>query len=167
MILNFGKYKGSDIKDVPIEYLEWGAARLEAPKWKKEFNSEIQRRRAEAKVREQEIINNIDSPQVWELMIKEAENELWDPFDPDGYYITHKEVEDLANQKLTRYRKKNELNNLDNEFVQKWNLTQNQLDKIHSEIELNQGMFSSEDKYLSAVEYIEKRNNLIWEIEGF
>lgn len=166
MILNFGKFKGSDIKDVSLEYLEWGAAKLEAPKWKKEFNSEIQRRRAESKLKDQETINNIDSPETWELMIKEAENELWDPFDPDGY-ITHKEVEELANQKLTRYRKKIELNNLDNEFVQKWNLTQKQLGLIHQEIELNPRMFSTEEKYLSAVEYIEKRNNLIWEIAGF
>jgi uncharacterized protein (DUF3820 family) len=40
MILNFGRYKGTDIKTLPIEYLEWGTARLESPKWQKAFREE-------------------------------------------------------------------------------------------------------------------------------
>jgi hypothetical protein len=167
MILTFGKYKGTDIKNLPIEYLEWGAKRLEIPKWQKAFEGEIERRRDESKRRDQEIMKNIDSPETWDLLIKESENELWDPFDPDGCYITQKDVDALANKKLTRYKKKIELNNLDNEFTEKWNLSQVQLGKIQSEIELNRRMFLSEEKYLDSVAYIEKRNDLIWEIEGF
>jgi hypothetical protein len=167
MILTFGKYKGADIKTLPIEYLEWGAKRLEAPKWQKAFEGEIERRRDESKRKDQEIMKNIDSPETWELLIKEAEDELWDPFDPDGCYITQKDVEDLARKKITRYRKKIELEKLDKEFLKKWNLSQVQLDKIQAEIELNQRMFSTDEKYLAAVRYIEQRNDLIWEIEGF
>jgi hypothetical protein len=167
MILNFGKYKGSEIKHLPIEYLEWGAKRLEVPKWQKAFECEIERRRDESKRKDQEIMKNIDSQETWELLIKEAENELWDPFDPDGCYLTQKDVDTLATKKLTRYRKKIELDNLDNVFLKKWNLSQVQLDKIQSEIELSRRMFSTEEKYLAAVRYIEKRNDLICEIEGF
>ena len=165
MIISFGKYKGFHIKDIPTEYLEWGANKLEGPK-KKQFQNELQRRRDEAKIKEQKIIDNIDSPETWDLIVKEVESELWG-FDPEnGYDLTHDQIIKLARERLIRYKKKIELNNLDNEFVQKWNLSQKQLDLIHSEFQLNRKNFSTEEKYLAAVEYMEKRNDLIWVLSG-
>ncbi|MEY2910742.1 MAG: hypothetical protein RLZZ184_51 [Cyanobacteriota bacterium] len=170
--LTFGKHKGTDIKNVPLEYLEWGSNKLESPKLKKQFKDEIKRRQDENTTKEKYILENIDSPEVWEMLLQETEAELWQQeinanainCQYDSRAITQKEVNDLANEKLAKYKKKIELNQLDADFKHKWNLSEKQMDTLLSAIEINQRMFSTEEKYFSAVEYIEARNELLWQI---
>jgi hypothetical protein len=170
--LTFGKHKGTDIKNVPLEYLEWGSSKLESPKLKKQFKEEIKRRQDENTTKERFILENIDSPEVWEMLISEVEAELWQQeinsnavnCQYDGRTITQKEVNNLANEKLAKYKKKIQLSQLDADFKVKWNLSDKQMNTLLSAFEINQKMFSTEEKYLSAVEYIEARNELLWQI---
>jgi len=172
MTLTFGKHKGADIKDVPLEYLEWGSNKLESPKLKKQFKEEIKRRLDENTTKEKFILENIDSPEVWEMLISEVEAELWQQeinsnainCQYDSRTITQKEVNDLANEKLAKYKKKIQLSQLDADFKHKWDLSDKQMNTLISAIDINQKMFSTEEKYLSAVEYIEARNELLWQI---
>lgn len=171
--LTFGKHKGTDIKNVPLEYLEWGSNKLESPKLKKQFKDEIKRRLDENTIKEKYILENIDSPEVWEMLISEVEAELWQQeinanavkvnCQYDSQAITE-EVNDLANEKLAKYKKKIQLSQLDADFKVKWNLSDKQMNTLISAIDINQKMFSTEEKYLSAVEYIEARNELLWQI---
>ncbi len=170
--LTFGKHKGTDIKNVPLEYLEWGSNKLESPKLKKQFKEEIQRRQDENTTKERFILENIDSPEIWEMLLQETEAELWQQeinrnainCQYDSQAITQKEVNDLANEKLAKYKKKIQLSQLDADFKVKWNLSDKQINTLLSAFEINQKMFSTEEKYLSAVEYIEARNELLWQI---
>lgn len=169
--LTFGKHKGTDIKNVPLEYLEWGSNKLESPKLKKQFKDEIKRRLDENTIKEKYILENIDSPEVWEMLISEVEAELWQQeinanavnCQYDSQAITE-EVNDLADEKLAKYKKKIQLSQLDADFKVKWNLSDKQMNTLISAIDINQKMFSTEEKYLSAVEYIEARNELLWQI---
>jgi hypothetical protein len=158
MTLTFGKHKGTDIKNVPLEYLEWGSNKLESPKLKKQFKDEIKRRQDENTTKERFILENIDSPEIWEMLISEVEAELWQQ------EINANAVNNLANEKLAKYKKKIQLSQLDADFKVKWNLSDKQINTLLSAFEINQKMFSTEEKYLSAVEYIEARNELLWQI---
>ncbi len=171
-ILTFGKYKNTDIKNVPLEYLEWGSNKLESPKLKKLFLDEIKRRQDENTTKEKYILENIDSPEIWEMLLREAEAKLWQEeinsnvlnCQYDSRVITQKEVNDLANKKLAKYKKKIELSQLDTDFKVKWNLSDKQMEMLTTSFDLNRKMFSTEEKFLSAVEYIEARDELLWQI---
>jgi len=45
MILNFGKYKGEDLQDIPIQYLEWLADECQFDDVKEAAEEELQRRK--------------------------------------------------------------------------------------------------------------------------
>jgi ABC-type oligopeptide transport system substrate-binding subunit len=136
--LTFGKHKGTDIKNIPTEYLEWGSSKLDSPKWKKEFQTELDRRNSEEKQKETFIKANINSPEIREMLIKEAEQELIDEENYslendcqyDGRIITQAEIEKLADEKLSKYQTEVQLEKLDTEFIQKWGVNQSQINKL-------------------------------------
>lgn len=176
MQLTFGKYKGSELAQVPTDYLEWGANKLDSPKWRKEFESELSRRNKEQKEKDIYIKANIDSQEVWEMLVKEAEKELYEEEDfslendcqYDGRVITQKEIDDLAKEKLAAYKAEIELEKIDAEFMKKWKVTQSQINEIQEAYwndELER-LCSNSDRYQAANELATKRSDLIEKIRA-
>lgn len=176
-VLTFGKHKGSDISSVPSEYLEWGANKLESPKWRKEFEAELIRRNKEQKEKELYIKANIDSQEVWDLLVKEAEKELYEEEDfslendcqYDGRLITQKEIDDLAKEKLAKYKAEEELSRIEVEILKVLGCDKNMLSRIESAYwndELSQKNFAQKEKFEAAVAYCEKKSNLLSQIHS-
>lgn len=72
MILQYGKYRGCDIRDVPLEYLEWLS----------ESNKETQKSLA-AELRRRELDEEQDSSMA-ERIIKTGYRELSKKYHPDA-----------------------------------------------------------------------------------
>ena len=104
--LTFGKHKGQDIKDVPLKYLEWGSNKLQSIKWKKQFNTDIQRRQAEDDAKEAFILENIDSQEVWDLLVMESASELYEKDYRSQCVSIQCEIRKIAERKLLMYEKK-------------------------------------------------------------
>lgn len=75
-VITFGKHKGSNVEDVPTNYLEWGSNKLESPKWRKIFSDELIRRAKIERLERLELIANLDSPEVMEKLIRKYIIEL-------------------------------------------------------------------------------------------
>ncbi|MFM6725697.1 MAG: hypothetical protein ACKPJF_14830 [Dolichospermum sp.] len=173
-VLTFGKHKGSDLKDIPSEYLEWGAGKLDSPKWRKEFEQELSRRRSEKRRNYEWIKQNINSPDVWVLLLKEAEKELNDEEEYaleidcqyDGRIISQKEVEELAKEKLAKYQAEIDLEVLEKSFLDKWGLSKKDIAAIQDAwfCDSLQQVCSSDEKFVAANEFATKRNDLICSI---
>ncbi|PHJ64956.1 hypothetical protein VF04_03995 [Nostoc linckia z7] len=172
--ITFGKHKGSDISKIPTEYLEWGADKLDSPKWRQAFESELERRNSEKNKRDSYIKANIDSPEVWELLVKEAEQELEteenfaieNDVQYDGRVISQSEIEKLAKEKLAEYQKQVAVENLQKEFEGREGLTPlllKKIEDIHYEWGLERSQFSTDAKYEVACEYMRK----LEEIRGY
>lgn len=170
--ITFGKYKGSKINDLPTDYLEWGVKRLDSDNWRYEFSLELKRRKNENKKRESWIKANVNSPEVWQTLIKDAENELQQEesilietdCQYDGRIVTQTEIEQLAKKKLQKYQAEIQLEKLDAEFIKQWQVTQTQINKIQDEFwtyGLQQHMFSSKEKYDTACKLAQQRDDLI------
>lgn len=168
MKITFGKYKGTDISAIPTDYLEWGVDKLESPKWRQEFETELKRRNDEIKKQEDFIKQNIGSDKAWQILIKEAEAELAPSDDENDYRIIRQsDIEALAKEKLQKYQAEVELEKLDSDFMKKWGVNKSQIDKIQDEFwsdGLKPSMFSSQEKYEAACELATKRDNLIGKI---
>ncbi|MCE2721521.1 MAG: hypothetical protein LW708_22390 [Anabaena sp. 49628_E55] len=162
--LTFGKHKGTDIHSVPTEYLEWGALKLDSPKWREAFASEIKRRRDEEKEKKAYIKANIDTQEVLSLLYEEAEKELFLGDEDEVMRITSKDVQQRFEEKLARVKAEIELEKLNAEFCSKWGITEKQLGLIHDlsfHDELTPNRFSTTEKYESACEYLQAREDLL------
>jgi len=163
--LTFGKHKGTDIASVPTEYLEWGESKLDSPKWREAFASEIKRRRDEEKEKKAYIKNNIHTQEVLDLLYEEAEKELFLGDDEDEVMkVTSKDVQRLFTEKVNRVKAEIELEKLDAQFCSKWGITEKQLNLIHDlsfSDELTPKRFSTIEKYESACEYLQAREDLL------
>lgn len=166
MKLTFGKHKNEDISDIPTEYLEWGALKLDSPKWREAFASEIKRRRNDALEKKAYIKANIDTQEILDLLYEEAEKELFLGDDEDDVMrITSKDVQRLFEEKLARVKAEIELEKLEAAFCSKWGITEKQLNLINNlsfSDELTPDKFSTTEKYESACRYLQAREDLMW-----
>ena len=162
--LTFGKHKGTDIASVPTEYLEWGASKLDSPKWREAFALELKKRKQEKDKKAAYIKANIDTQEVLDLLYKEAEKELFIAKEEEVMRITSKDVQRLFEEKLARVKAEIELEKLDAGFCSKWGITEKQLSLIHDlsfHDELTPKRFSTIEKYESACEYLKAREDLL------
>jgi hypothetical protein len=172
--LTFGKHKGADIQNVPIDYLEWGSSKLDSPKWRNAFQTELDRRNSEEKQKEAFMKSNIDSNEVWQTLVSDAAKELHDEENHylntdcqyDGRIISQKEVEELANEKLAEYKAEIELDKLDDDFIEKWGVTKTQINKLqdafwNNELERN---CSTPERLEAAKELCVRRDALFGKI---
>jgi hypothetical protein len=163
--LTFGKHKNEDIANVPTEYLEWGASKLDSPKWKTAFALELKKRQQEKDKKAAYIKDNIDTQEVLDLLYEEAEKELFLGDDEDEVMrITSKDVQRLFTEKVNRVKAEIELEKLDAQFCSKWGITEKQLNLIHDlsfSDELTPKRFSTIEKYESACEYLQAREDLL------
>ena len=163
--LTFGKHKGTDIASVPTEYLEWGESKLDSPKWREAFSLELKKRKQEKDKKAAYIKDNIDTQEVLNLLYEEAEKELFLGDDEDEVMRTSKkDVQRLFTEKVNRVKAEIELEKLDAEFCSKWGITEKQLNLIHDlsfSDELTAKRFSTIEKYESACEYLQAREDLL------
>ena len=177
-VLTFGKHKGSDISSVPSEYLEWGASKLDSPSWRNQFEIELKRRNQEQIEKDAFIKANIDSQEVWDLLVKEAEKELYEEEDfslendcqYDGRVITQKEIDGLAKEKLSKYKAEKELAHIETEILKKLGCDKNMLSRIESAYwndELSQKNFAKKEKFDAATKYCERKADLLSQIHSY
>ena len=177
-VITFGKHKGSDISSVPSEYLEWGGSKLDSPFWKNQFEAELKRRNKQEKEKDLYIKANIDSQEVWDLLVKEAEKELYEEEDfdlendcqYDGRVITQKEIDDLAKEKLAKYKAEEELTHIETEILKTLGCDKNMLSRIESAYwndELSQKNFAQKEKFEAATKYCERKASLLEQIYSY
>lgn len=106
MIITFGKYKDTNLSDIPLDYLKWGVNKLQSIKWRKQFDAEIQRRQAEDNAKEAFILENIDSQEVWELLLMESASELYEKDYRSQCVSIQREIRKIAQRKLLIYKEK-------------------------------------------------------------
>lgn len=106
MIITFGKYKDTNLSDIPLDYLKWGVNKLQSIKWRKQFDAEIQRRQAEDDAKEAFILENIDSQEVWELLLMESASELYEKDYRSQCVSIQREIQKIAQRKLLIYKEK-------------------------------------------------------------
>lgn len=106
MIVTFGKYKNTSLSDIPLDYLKWGVNKLQSIKWRKQFDAEIQRRQAEDDAKEAFILENIDSQEVWELLLMESASELYEKDYRSQCVSIQREIRKIAQRKLLIYKEK-------------------------------------------------------------
>ena len=174
-VLTFGKHKGNDIEDVPTDYLQWGASKLDSPKWKKEFSDELARRKKQEKDRELKILANPDSEEILNKLIKEAEIEIEREISASGCgheydrFNISQEAEDRAKAKISSIKAKKELKIAEEEILKLLGCDKKILDRIEyawSMDELSQKNFAKEEKYLAAIEYCKKKSDLLEIVYG-
>ena len=160
--LTFGKHKNEDIANVPTAYLEWGASKLDSPRWREAFLLELKKRKQEKDKKAAYIQANINTQEVLDLLYKEAEKELF--LDDEDMRISKKDVQRLFDEKVNRVKAEIELEKLDAEFCSKWGITEKQLSLIHDlsfHDELTPKKFSTTEKYKAACEYLQAREDLL------
>lgn len=106
MIITFGKYKDTNLSNIPLDYLKWGVNKLQSIKWRKQFDAEIQRRQAEDDAKEAFILENIDSQEVWELLLMESASELYEKDYRNQCVSIQREIRKIAQRKLLIYKEK-------------------------------------------------------------
>jgi hypothetical protein len=72
----------------------------------KQFNTEIQRRQAEDDAKEAFILENIDSQEVWELLLMESASELYEKDYRSQCVSIQREIRKIAERKLLMYEEK-------------------------------------------------------------
>jgi len=175
MQLTFGKHKGNELSQVPTDYLEWGANKLESLKWKKEFSNELARRKSEEKKLELKILTNPDSEEIFNKLVQEAEIEIEREISNSGCeheydrFNISQEAENRAKSKIATIKAKKELKIAEEEILKTLGCDKKMLDRIEyawSMDELSQKNFAKEEKYLAAVEYCKKKSDLLEIIYG-
>ncbi len=165
MEITFGKHKGTDIINVPTQYLEWGAEKLESLRWREVFDTELKRRHEADKKQLAHLKANINDPSTLDYLvqqkIKEVESEISNSgcaWEYDNFNV-HEEAESRAKEKLEELQIEVAIENLKKEFEGREGLTVELLKKIesvHTDYGLERSQFSSEVKYKLACEYVKK-----------
>jgi len=165
-VITFGKHKGSSVEDVPINYLVWGSEKLESPKWRKVFNDELSRRARQEEQEKLEMIANLDSPEVMEKLIRKYIIELeierdesgceWE-YDRLNFYEMAKDKAMIEVASLRVDKLKYDYQNIIGTTADKLEL----IERIYDDGEIAQVKFSSPEKRRLAMEYLQKREELI------
>ena len=163
--LTFGKYKGTDTKDIPTDYLEWGVENLYSQKWNKAFRDELNRRNAETKnlleVDPDELLKKLEDEELKKLQREIAESGCEHEYD---YYDEYSEAKNQAKKKLLALQAKKALDTLKTEYAGLLNLDLRMMDMMENEYHcerLSRRNFANDKKYSIAMEYFKKRNALL------
>lgn len=163
--LTFGKHKGTEIKDIPADYLEWGVSKLDSPKWREEFKAELDRRKKETqtllnsnpdellKKLEEEAVRDIDA----EISASGCEHEYtsWD---------IYSEAESRAKTKVSALQADKAIKELKIEYAGLLGVDSKMIDKLENAYfndELSRSNFATETKYNLAMEYFKKKDALL------
>lgn len=170
MIITFGKYKGNDVSDLPTDYLEWGATKLDSPKWRKAFEDELSRRNNLEQEKKEKLKLNIDSSETLEELMKSAFQEIQAEISSSGCEWEYNnfdfqgEAERRASEALKELKAEIAIENLKKEIKEKdKSLTEEVLQKIedaHYNHGLERSQFSSDLRYQLAVEYMQNLESI-------
>lgn len=164
-ILTFGKYKGSEIKDIPADYLEWGSSKLDSPKLKKEFQAELDRRKQETKTlldsNSAELLKKLEDEELRNIRHEIANSGCeyeYDSFDEHG------EAESRAKTKLSAMQAEKAMEDLKIEYASLLSIDLKKMDLIENAYNcecLNRKNFATVEKYDLAMEYFKKKDALL------
>ena len=162
-VLTFGKHKGSDLSEVPTNYLEWGVSKLDSPKWRKEFQNELDRRKNET----QHLLNT-DPDKLLEKLEKEALRGINQEMEGNEHEYDrvdiYTEAENRANSKLKALQADKALKELKIEYADLLGLDLKMMDKMEQTYhcdQLSRSNFQTESKYKLAMEYFKKKDALL------
>ena len=162
-VLTFGKHKGSDLSEVPKDYLEWGVGKLDSPKWRKEFQNELDRRKNETKY-----LLNTDPDRLLGKLEREALRSIHQEM--EGYEHEYDradiytEAENRANSKLKALQADKALEQLKIEYAGLLGIDLKMMDKMEQTYlcdQLSRKNFQTENKYKLAMEYFKKKDALL------
>lgn len=162
-VLTFGKHKGSDLSEVPKDYLEWGVSKLDSPKWRKEFQNELDRRKNETKY-----LLDTDPDRLLKKLEKEALRGISQEM--EGYeheydrVDIYSEAENRANSKLKALQADKALEQLKIEYAGLLGIDLKRMDKMEQTYlcdQLSRKNFQTENKYKLAMEYFKKKDALL------
>lgn len=163
--LTFGKYKGIDTKDIPTDYLEWGVENLYSQKWNKAFKDELNRRSKETKnlleVDPDELLKKLEAEELKNLQREIAESGAAHEYD---FFDEYSEAENQAKKKLLALQAEKALDALKIEYAGLLNLDLRMMDMMENEYHcerLSRRNFASEKKYSIAMEYFQKKHDLL------
>lgn len=163
IILTFGKHKGSDITSVPADYLKWGVSKLDSPRWRNAFQTELNRRDAETQAllntNPDELLKKLEAEELSNIRreIAECEHE-YDRFDEYG------EAENRAKRKLEAMQAENAMQALKIEYAGLLGVDLKMMDRMENAYlcdQLSRKNFESERKYNLAMEYFKKKDALL------
>ncbi|MFM6135510.1 MAG: hypothetical protein ACKPCP_15340 [Sphaerospermopsis kisseleviana] len=164
-VLTFGKHKGSDITTVPADYLKWGVSKLDSPKWRKEFQSELNRRDAETQAllntNPDELLKKLEDEELKKLQREIAESGSAHEYE---FFDEYSEAENRAKRKLEAMQAEKALDALKIEYAGLLTLDLRMMDMMENEYHcdrLSRRNFASEKKYSIAMEYFKKKNALL------
>ena len=162
-VLTFGKHKGSDLSEVPKDYLEWGVSKLDSPKWRKEFQNELDRRKNET----QHLLNT-NPDRLLEKLEKEALRGINQEMEGHEHEYDrvdiYTEAENRANSKLKALQADKALKELKIEYAGLLGIDLKMMDKMEQTYlcdQLSRSNFQTESKYNLAMEYFKKKDALL------
>lgn len=162
MKVTFGKHKGSDIKDIPLAYLEWGADKLKSH-WQEEFEKELRRRRDEERKETDWIKANLDSPEAFKKLtnkfIAQFDKEMAESGCPWEYekIDIFKEAEDMATKEIKFLRIEVEIEALKSKYQSLLGFDSEKMEKIEElfySLKLSKNNFRDPSKYPVVLEYL-------------
>jgi hypothetical protein len=162
-VLTFGKYKGSDLSEVPKDYLEWGVSKLDSSKWRKEFQNELDCRKNET----QHLLNT-DPDKLFGKLEREALSSIHQEMEGHEHEYDrvdiYTEAENRANSKLKALQADKALKELKIQYAGLLGIDLKMMDKMeqtyHCE-QLGRSNFQTESKYKLAMEYFKKKDALL------
>lgn len=165
IILTFGKHKGSDITTVPADYLKWGSSKLDSPRWRNAFQTELNRRDAETQAllntNPDELLKKLEAEELSNIRREIAESGCeheYDRFDEYG------EAENRAKQKLEAMQAENAMQALKIEYAGLLGVDLKMMDRMENAYlrdQLSRKNFEFERKYNLAMEYFKKKDALL------
>ena len=163
--VTFGKHKGTEIINVPTDYLVWGSSKLDSPKWRNVFQTELDRRKQETKSlldsNPDELLKKLEAEALRDIQAEiansGAEHE-YDRFDEYG------EAENRAKTKLSAMQADKAMKDLKIEYAGLLGVDlkmMSRLENAYFNDELSRSNFGSVEKYNLAMDYFKKKDALL------
>lgn len=163
--LTFGKHKGSDITTVPADYLEWGSSKLDSPKWRNVFQTELDRRKQETESlldsNPDELLKKLEAEELRDIQREIAESGCEHEYD---HFDEYGEAENRAKTKLSALQADKAMKDLKIEYAGLLGVDLKMMDKMENAYlndQLTRKNFEFERKYNLAMEYFKKKDALL------
>ncbi|MFM6155416.1 MAG: hypothetical protein ACKPE3_20870, partial [Sphaerospermopsis kisseleviana] len=152
--ITFGKHQGSDITEIPDDYLEWGSSNLTSPRWKTLFQTELNRRKQS------------DPDKLFEKLVAEELQQVQREIANSGSEHEYAQCDPYteAENRAKARQADQAIKELRIEYATLLGLDSNTMDMLENfyyNDTLSRKNFATEHKYNLAMQYFKKRNALI------
>ncbi|MFM6134737.1 MAG: hypothetical protein ACKPCP_11325 [Sphaerospermopsis kisseleviana] len=156
--VTFGKHQGSDITEIPDDYLEWGSSNLTSPKWKTLFETELNRRKQSDQSDDSDkFLKKLKAEELQQIQREiansgsEHEYDRYDPYTEAENRAKARQADQAIKELRIEYATLLGLNSD----------TMDMLENFYYNDTLSRKNFSTEHKYNLAMQYFKKRSDLI------